>query len=197
MLITDGFLDHHNEDALAERVSYSSRQLRRLFLEHVGATPLFFGANPAEVKSGPKKGLRVLATVEDLARELVGSLSDAQRKKCQDVMRVRGREIPCALGPRRRLSHTGRQADGLPAFDPRRGLGAAAVEPDLAGAQQLFEPAVAEARVMAPEPTVEADPVIIARDRDGPDAATHVSTRRVSLSPANRPATARITEPPT
>ena len=39
MLITDGFLDHHNEDALAERVSYSSRQLRRLFLEHVGATP--------------------------------------------------------------------------------------------------------------------------------------------------------------
>jgi len=39
MLITDGFLDHHREDALAERVGYSGRQLRRLFLEHIGATP--------------------------------------------------------------------------------------------------------------------------------------------------------------
>lgn len=39
MLITDGFLDTHREDALADRVGYSSRQLRRLFLEHIGATP--------------------------------------------------------------------------------------------------------------------------------------------------------------
>lgn len=39
MLITDGFLDDFNEDALADRVGYSARQLRRLFNEHVGATP--------------------------------------------------------------------------------------------------------------------------------------------------------------
>ncbi|MDG2112531.1 MAG: Ada metal-binding domain-containing protein [Actinomycetota bacterium] len=39
MLITDGFLDTCGEDVLAERVGYSTRQLRRLFLGHIGATP--------------------------------------------------------------------------------------------------------------------------------------------------------------
>lgn len=47
---------------------------------HVAGTPTFFGANPAEVMEGPRKGLRVLAAEEDLARELVTSLSDEQRK---------------------------------------------------------------------------------------------------------------------
>ncbi len=37
--ITDGFLDGHDEEALATRVGYSGRQLRRLFETHVGATP--------------------------------------------------------------------------------------------------------------------------------------------------------------
>ena len=40
-LITDGFLDRFDEDALAARVGYSTRQLRRLFERHVGATPAF------------------------------------------------------------------------------------------------------------------------------------------------------------
>ena len=39
MLVTDGFLDVAVEDALAQRVGYSARQLRRLFVEHIGATP--------------------------------------------------------------------------------------------------------------------------------------------------------------
>ena len=47
----------------------------------VSTTPHFFGANPAEVKSGPKKGLRVLAEEEDPARELVMALDAAQRAK--------------------------------------------------------------------------------------------------------------------
>ncbi len=46
----------------------------------VAATPFFFGANPAEVKSGDKKGLRILASAEDLARELYGSLSDEHKE---------------------------------------------------------------------------------------------------------------------
>ena len=46
----------------------------------VAATPFFFGANPAEVKGGDKKGLRILAAAEDLAKELVGSLSDEQKQ---------------------------------------------------------------------------------------------------------------------
>ena len=44
----------------------------------VATTPAFFGANPARVRSGPHKGLRVLAAEEDAARALFGSLSDAQ-----------------------------------------------------------------------------------------------------------------------
>jgi hypothetical protein len=45
------------------------------------STPTFFGTNPAEVRDGPKKGLRILADQEDTARALVTSLSDAQRAK--------------------------------------------------------------------------------------------------------------------
>jgi hypothetical protein len=41
----------------------------------VAATPAFFGSNPAEVRDGPRKGLRVLGEEEDLGREFVKSLS--------------------------------------------------------------------------------------------------------------------------
>src|SRR5262249_39923498 len=44
------------------------------------ATPAFFGANPAECKLGDRKGERVLPEIEDLARELVKSLDDEQKK---------------------------------------------------------------------------------------------------------------------
>jgi uncharacterized protein DUF3500 len=47
----------------------------------VAATPQFFGANPAEVRSGPKKGLRILANEEDPARELLMALNESQRAK--------------------------------------------------------------------------------------------------------------------
>jgi hypothetical protein len=43
-------------------------------------TPAFFGANPATVKSGPRKGLRTLPGAEDLARELFRSLNEQQKK---------------------------------------------------------------------------------------------------------------------
>jgi len=46
----------------------------------VASSPMFFGTNPAEVKDGPRKGLRVLGHEEDLARELVKSLTPEQRK---------------------------------------------------------------------------------------------------------------------
>src|SRR4030095_9583053 len=48
--------------------------------EEISATPSFFGTNPAEVKAGPRQGLRILAEEEDLARQLVQSLSDEQKK---------------------------------------------------------------------------------------------------------------------
>jgi hypothetical protein len=43
-------------------------------------TPAFFGANPATVKNGPKKGLRTLAPAEDLAFALFKALSDDQKQ---------------------------------------------------------------------------------------------------------------------
>jgi hypothetical protein len=46
----------------------------------VVGTPSFFGTNPAEVKDGPRKGLRVLDQEEDLGRALVTSLNDDQKK---------------------------------------------------------------------------------------------------------------------
>jgi hypothetical protein len=47
----------------------------------VSVTPSFFGSNPAEVRSGPLTGFRVLGAEEDLARELVTSLSAEQRAR--------------------------------------------------------------------------------------------------------------------
>ena len=47
----------------------------------VSGTPSFYGTNPARVKSGPRKGLRVLGEEEDVARALIQSLDKAQLKK--------------------------------------------------------------------------------------------------------------------
>jgi hypothetical protein len=45
----------------------------------VATAPSFMGANPAEVRSGSRRGLRALAPEEDLARELVTALTATQR----------------------------------------------------------------------------------------------------------------------
>lgn len=47
---------------------------------HAVDAPSFFGDNPAEVRTGPRAGLRVLAAEEDLARDFVTSLDPAQQK---------------------------------------------------------------------------------------------------------------------
>jgi lysophospholipase L1-like esterase len=45
------------------------------------AGPVFFGSNPAEVREGPRKGLRVLAAEDDLGHGLINALDEGQRKK--------------------------------------------------------------------------------------------------------------------
>jgi hypothetical protein len=48
----------------------------------IASSPQFFGANPAEVRiDHPKKGSRALPAEEDLARALVTSMNEAQRKE--------------------------------------------------------------------------------------------------------------------
>jgi len=46
----------------------------------VADSPSFFGSNPAEVREGPRKGLRILASEEDRARDLLESLTPEQKK---------------------------------------------------------------------------------------------------------------------
>ena len=43
--------------------------------------PTFLGSNPAIVREGPKKGMRVLRDEEEVARELMAAFTDAQRAK--------------------------------------------------------------------------------------------------------------------
>ncbi|MCF7731923.1 MAG: DUF3500 domain-containing protein [Akkermansiaceae bacterium] len=43
----------------------------------LAVSPMFLGANPAEVREGPRQGLRVLASEEELGRELVRAVSAA------------------------------------------------------------------------------------------------------------------------
>jgi uncharacterized protein DUF3500 len=45
----------------------------------VASSPAFLGTNPAEVREGPKKGLRILGAEEDAARALLDSLDATQR----------------------------------------------------------------------------------------------------------------------
>jgi hypothetical protein len=48
--------------------------------EVFSGTPNFMGTNPAEVRQGARKGLRVLAEDEDLGRALVKAFNEEQRK---------------------------------------------------------------------------------------------------------------------
>lgn len=72
--------------------------------ELTAVTPSFMGSNPAEVKSGPKAGMRVLAVEEDLGRQLVTSLNDEQQKLAiiakvapADIYTIPGRELDAAI----------------------------------------------------------------------------------------------------
>jgi hypothetical protein len=66
----------------------------------VAVTPAFLGANPAEVRTGERAGQRVLAAEEDLARDLLGSLSASQRSVAMiaetapgDILAMPGRAL--------------------------------------------------------------------------------------------------------
>jgi hypothetical protein len=47
----------------------------------IATAPAFFGANPAEVRSGTRRGLRALADEEDTGRALILSLDERQRDR--------------------------------------------------------------------------------------------------------------------
>src|SRR5260370_36380512 len=72
----------------------------------IAGSPSFFGANPAEVREGPRKGLRVLAAEEDLARDLLESLTAEQKKVAiivpeayKDILTMASRKAALAAQP--------------------------------------------------------------------------------------------------
>ena len=104
-------------------------------------SPSFFGANPATVPGGPKKGLRVLAEEEDEARALLAMLDEAQRREAVFESRTYG-DIVSGNAAR---------------VDPLDGAGIAATRLDERQRAQLvklietyarsFEPGLAQARM--------------------------------------------------
>ncbi|HYM22978.1 MAG TPA: DUF3500 domain-containing protein [Vicinamibacterales bacterium] len=75
--------------------------------------PTFFGTNPAEVREGPKKGLRILGPEEDAARALMGALDAAQREKAVIAIDAPGDMITMANVKIDPLTPTGVAAGAL------------------------------------------------------------------------------------
>jgi hypothetical protein len=86
----------------------------------VATSPQFFGSNPAEVREGPKKGLRILGAEEDAARALLESLDASQRAKAILNAVAPGDMLTMAKVDISPLSPTGVGADAMTA--PQRDL---------------------------------------------------------------------------
>lgn len=82
--------------------------------DRIASVPLFFGANPVEVRHGPQAGLRTLGEEEDLARHLVRGLPADQKH----VAVVSPTAYPDILTDRYRVANM---------FAPPRGLSFAAM----------------------------------------------------------------------
>jgi hypothetical protein len=87
----------------------------------ISAAPSFLGANPAIVPSGPHKGTRALTGEEDLARDLLGQLTPAERARAvvdgtapDDILTLNAARADVALVPagirHAELSATGQTA---------------------------------------------------------------------------------------
>jgi hypothetical protein len=81
----------------------------------VASSPSFFGSNPAAVREGPKKGLRILAAEEDAARSLLESLDAAQRAKAIIAAAAPGDMLTMAKLEISPLSPSGLGADAMTA----------------------------------------------------------------------------------
>jgi hypothetical protein len=83
----------------------------------VAGAPSFFGSNPAEVREGPKKGLRILGVEEDAARALLQSLDASQREKAIINAAAPGDMLTMANVNINPLSPAGISADALNAAE--------------------------------------------------------------------------------
>ncbi len=81
--------------------------------EVIAAAPTFFGSNPAEVKEGPRRGLRVLGNEEDLGRALLASLEPSQKQ----VAVIQGTAFSEILTTNSRVAEIDGDLTGLAASD--------------------------------------------------------------------------------
>jgi len=79
----------------------------------VTGDPMFLGSNPAEVREGPRKGLRVLGAEEDKSRAVLNSLTPEQRKKAI----VSDKAYPDILTETQRKAALAGQPSGLSAAE--------------------------------------------------------------------------------
>jgi hypothetical protein len=107
----------------------------------IASTPQFFGSNPAEVRTGPKRGFRALAAEEDLGRALLGSLTEAQR--AQAVLSTAAPDDILTTNTRKAAIQEDRGIAFKDLSQEQRGLLLAIIE-EYSGAQPR---AIAEARV--------------------------------------------------
>src|SRR5262249_51159526 len=74
----------------------------------ISATPYFFGANPAVITDGDKKGKRILPESEDYAKDLFKSLDDEQKKTAQQKEPFpeieEGAKVPTKVGEAKGLA---------------------------------------------------------------------------------------------
>ncbi|MEQ8954894.1 MAG: DUF3500 domain-containing protein, partial [Gammaproteobacteria bacterium] len=82
----------------------------------IASSPQFFGSNPAEVRSGNRIGLRVLAAEEDMARDIVLSFSDSQQR--QGVLDV---DVPRDILTAARVDIEPLENQGIPYSDLNSG----------------------------------------------------------------------------
>ena len=111
--------------------------------QSIASSPQFFGSNPAEVRDGPKKGTRVLAAEEDLARALLERLTEDQRAKA--VISTEAPDDMLTANTRKAAVQEDRGVSHEELTPEQRGLLMAVIE-EYAGAQQ---PWIAQKRLDA------------------------------------------------
>jgi hypothetical protein len=79
----------------------------------IATTPSFFGANPAEVRAGPRQGLRTLAGEEDEGRKLLATLDAGQRSAAVIETRTYGDIVTRAEARVNPLENRGLEAKAL------------------------------------------------------------------------------------
>jgi hypothetical protein len=82
---------------------------------HISTTPRFLGSNPAEVKQGRHKGLRVLKDEEDLGLKLIQSMNEKQQSKAIVSDKTYG-EIVTAMASK--VDHLGDKGLPVSKFSP-------------------------------------------------------------------------------